>query len=237
MQEKNIIYGRNSILEALNSDTKINKIWIDAKLNPKIIEILELAKKKKIPVLKVNKQKLYEITQTQDHRSIAAELSPIKFIEEKDFFIHDFKKILIAVNVQDPHNLGAIIRSAYAFDIDAVCFTARKSAQLNNTVITSSAGAALKTNLVRINNVTDFINKLKDNRFWIYASVVDAQDSSSLNTIKFDDRSAVLVGNEGKGLSSKIVSHCDFKVHIPVKFNSLNVSVATAIICNKIFNS
>ena len=128
-------------------------------------------------------------------------------------------------------------RDAYAFDIDAVCYTSRKSAQLNNTVITSSAGAALKTNLVRISNVTNFIERLKDNKFWIYGSVVDPQDSEDLNNIQFDDRSAVLVGNEGKGLSDKVVKHCDFRVHIPVKFNSLNVSVATAIICNRIFNS
>ena len=237
MSESNIIYGRNSILEALNSDIKINKIWHDAKPNPKIIEIIDLARKKKIPVMKVDKRKLYELTGTDDHRSIVAELSPIKFIDEKDFLDHDFKKVLIAVNIQDPHNLGAIIRSAYAFGIDAVCYTARKSAQLNNTVITSSAGAALKTNLVRINNVTDFINRLNDNKFWIYASVVEPESSENVNTIQFDDRSAVLVGNEGKGLSDKVVKHCDFKIHIPVRFNSLNVSVASAIICNKIYNN
>lgn len=187
--------------------------------------------------MKVEKQKLYELSGTQDHRSIVAELSPIEFIDEKDFLKHDFKKVLIAVNVEDPHNLGAIIRSAYAFGIDAVCYTARNSAQLNNTVITSSAGAALKSNLVRISNVTNFINMLKDNKYWIYASVVEPEGSDSLNNVQFDDMSAILVGNEGKGLSDKVVKHCDFKIHIPVKFNSLNVSVATAIICNKVFNN
>lgn len=237
MEEKNIIYGRNSILEALKSESKINKIWHDANLNPKIIEILNLARDKKIPVMKVEKQKLFELSGTHDHRSIVAELSPIEFIDEKDFLKHDFKKVLIAVNVEDPHNLGAIIRSAYAFGIDAVCYTARNSAQLNNTVITSSAGAALKSNLVRISNVTNFINMLKDNKFWIYASVVEPEASENLNNVQFDDMSAILVGNEGKGLSDKVVKHCDFKIHIPVKFNSLNVSVATAIICNKVFNN
>jgi 23S rRNA (guanosine2251-2'-O)-methyltransferase len=235
--EKNIIYGRNTILEALNSEAKVNKIWHDANFSPKIIDILELARTKKIPVMQVQKQKLYDLAGTNEHRSIVAELSPIEFIEEKDFLKHDFKKILIAVNVQDPHNLGAIIRSAYAFGIDAVCYTARNSAQLNNTVLTSSAGAALKTNLVRINNVTNFIKTLKDNKYWVYASVVEPESSESLNNIKFDDMSAILVGNEGKGLSDKIVKHCDFTVHIPVRFNSLNVSVATAIICNKIYNN
>jgi 23S rRNA (guanosine2251-2'-O)-methyltransferase len=237
MDETNIIYGRNAILEALDSDSKINKIWHDAKPNPKILEIIDLARKKKIPVMKVEKKKLYDLTGTNEHRSIVAELSPVKFIDEKDFFNYDFKKILIAVNIQDPHNLGAIIRSAYAFGIDAVCYTARKSAQVNNTVITSSAGAAFKTDLIRINNTTDFLTRLKDNKFWTYASVVEAEGSENINNIQFDDRSAVLVGNEGKGLSDKVVKHCDFKIHIPVKFNSLNVSVASAIICNKIFNA
>lgn len=236
-EEKNIIYGRNSILEALKSEAKVNKIWHDAKLSPKIVDILELARAKKIPVLKVEKQKLFHLSGTNDHRSIVAELSPIEFIDEKNFLEHAFKKILVAVNIQDPHNLGAIIRSAYAFGIDAVCYTTRDSAQLNNTVLTSSAGAALKMPLVRIANATNFIKTLKDNNFWTYAAVVEAESSESLNNIKFDDMSAILVGNEGKGLSDKIVKHCDFKVHIPVRFNSLNVSVATAIICNKIYNN
>lgn len=186
--------------------------------------------------MKVDKKKLFDLCGSQDHRSIVAELSPIEFIDEKDFAKHDFKKILVAVNISDPHNLGAIIRSAYAFDIDAVCYTSRNSAQINNTVLTSSAGSALKMPLVRISNATNFIKTLKDNNFWVYAAVVDDKSSENLNTIQFDDRSAVLVGNEGKGLSDKVIGHCDFKVYIPVKFNSLNVSVATAIICNKIYN-
>ena len=82
MEASNIIFGRNAVLEALNSGLKINKIWHDAKPNPKILEIINIAKEKKIPIHKVEKKKLYELTGTNDHRSIAAQLSPVDFIED-----------------------------------------------------------------------------------------------------------------------------------------------------------
>ena len=202
--------------------------------NPKLKEIETLARSKKIPVLRSPRQELDRLAEGEDHRSVVAEISPVK-IHDEDFLYEKnnkekFKKIIVAVNIEDPHNLGAILRSAMAFGVDALIFTARKSTQITSTVISSSAGAALKIPLVRIGNTTDSILRLKEHGYWIYGTCVDQDNSSSLDKIEFHEKSVVLVGNEGKGLSDKVLKHCDYSVYIPVEFNSLNVSVATGIV-------
>ena len=230
----NKVFGKNAVIECLNSDVSVNKIWLLDVHNPKLKEIETLARNKKIPVLRSPRQELERLAEGEDHRSVVAEICPVK-IHEEDFLFEKnnqekFKKIILAVNIEDPHNLGAILRSAMAFGVDALIFTARKSTQITSTVISSSAGAALKIPLVRIGNTTDSILRLKEHGYWIYGTCVDQDNSSSLNKVKFHEKSVVLVGNEGKGLSDKVLKHCDYSVHIPVDFNSLNVSVATGIV-------
>jgi 23S rRNA (guanosine2251-2'-O)-methyltransferase len=222
------------VIECLNSDVSVNKIWLLNVHNPKLKEIETLARNKKIPVLRSPRQELERLAEGEDHRSVVAEICPVK-IHEEDFLYEKnnqekFKKIILAVNIEDPHNLGAILRSAMAFGVDALVFTARKSTQITSTVISSSAGAALKIPLVRIGNTTDSVLRLKEHGYWIYGTCVDQDNSSALNKVKFHEKSVVLVGNEGKGLSDKVLKHCDYSVYIPVDFNSLNVSVATGIV-------
>jgi len=222
------------VIECLNSDVSVNKIWLLNVHNPKLKEIETLARNKKIPVLRSPRQELERLAEGEDHRSVVAEICPVK-IHEEDFLYEKnnqekFKKIILAVNIEDPHNLGAILRSAMAFGVDALVFTARKSTQITSTVISSSAGAALKIPLVRIGNTTDSVLRLKEHGYWIYGTCVDQDNSNALNKVKFHEKSVVLVGNEGKGLSDKVLKHCDYSVYIPVDFNSLNVSVATGIV-------
>jgi 23S rRNA (guanosine2251-2'-O)-methyltransferase len=231
---ENKVFGKNAVIECLNSDISVNKIWLLNVHNPKLKEIETLARNKKIPVIRSPRQELERLAQGEDHRSVVAEICPVKIYDE-DFLYQKnnqekFKKIIIAVNIEDPHNLGAILRSAMAFGVDALIFTARKSTQITSTVISSSAGAALKIPLVRIGNTTDSVLRLKEHGYWIYGTCVDQDKTTSLNKISFHDRSVVLVGNEGKGLSDKVLKHCDYSVYIPVEFNSLNVSVATGIV-------
>lgn len=226
------IYGKNSVIEMLNSDVTVNKIWLQDVHNPKLKEIEKLARAKKVPVLKLKKQDLDRVAEGNDHRSVIAETCPIQIHEES--FLYDknnqLKKILIAANIEDTHNLGAIVRSAHAFGIDALVVTSRKSAPINDTVVKTSAGAIFKVDIVRIPNLSQSIAKLKDAGFWIYGTNVRQEGTEALDKIKFDEKSVLIVGNEGKGLSSKIMEHCDFMVHIPVKFESLNVSVASSVL-------
>jgi 23S rRNA (guanosine2251-2'-O)-methyltransferase len=237
----NKVFGKNAVIECLNSNVSINKIWLLNVHNPKLKEIETLARAKKIPVIRSPRQELERLSEGEDHRSVVAEICPVT-IHNEDFLYEKnnqekLKKIIIAVNIEDPHNLGAILRSAMAFGIDALIFTARKSTQITSTVISSSAGAALKIPLVRISNTTDSILRLKEHGYWIYGTCADQDNSSSLNKIDFHEKSVVLVGNEGKGLSDKVLKHCDYSVYIPVDFNSLNVSVATGIVLYKMSSS
>jgi len=230
----NKVFGKNVVLECLDSGISITKIWMVGSQQPKIIEIEKKARAKKIPVIKVNKFELDKMTAGADHRSIMAEISPVKILQEDFLYTDKIKKILVAVNIEDPHNFGAIMRSSLAFGIDAIVFPDRNSAPINQTTITTSAGAIFKVNLVRVGNVTNALERLKKNGFWVYGSSVSQDKSENLNKIEFDEKSVILIGNEGKGLSDKMLKHCDFTVHIPVKFESLNVSVATGIILSRL---
>lgn len=234
---KQKIFGKNAVLECLDSGISINKIWIADNPNPRLKEIEDKASKKRIPVLKLGRRELDRIAGSDEHRSVIAEIAPIKLHEEDFLFAQSIKRILIPVNIEDPHNLGALIRSAYAFDVDALVITKHKSTPVNETVISSSAGSALKLPIVRITNVVNILEKLKKNGFWIYGTVVssDRSQSSNLYETDFDEKSVIVVGNEGSGLTDNILKHCDFKVYIPTKFESLNVSVATGIILSRAF--
>ena len=229
------IFGKNSVYECLESDVSVLKIWMMKSNNPRLKDIEAKARAEKIPVFKVDGIELDRISNKEDHRGVIALISPIKIEDETYLQRDDVKKILIAANIEDPHNLGAIIRSAYGFGVDAVVISNRNSAPITSTVISSSAGACLKQKIVRIGNITDCIEKLKKQMFWVYGTNVRSENSEDINQIKFDDKSVILMGNEGKGLSEKLLKHCDFLVHIPMKFESLNVSVATGIILNRVY--
>ncbi len=240
-----IVYGKNSVFEALNSENTISKIWIADSNDKRLADIEKLARTKKVPVIICDKQKLKAITGTHEHRSIAAEVSPVnlydeKFLENESYFDPRSKKekalskLLIPVNIQDPHNLGAIIRSAYAFGFDAVIISNRHSSQITSTVMSSSAGAALKLPIVRIGNISQVMEKLKKNNFWTYGADT-GEGSQDFTELKFDSKTVLLMGSEGEGIPEKIREHCDFIVQIPMEFESLNVSVATGVLLNKIY--
>lgn len=142
---------------------------------------------------------------------------------------------MLLVDVQDTQNLGAIIRSTYAFGFDALVISDKKSAPLNQQAIAASAGAALKLPIVRIGNISQCVEKLKKQGFWLYGTDV-SEEAQDYNQVKFDQKTVLVMGSEGKGLRDNIKKKCDFLIHIPIKFNSLNVSVATGVIASKIYS-
>ncbi len=229
-QQQSRIFGKNSVLELLKTDVAVNKIWLQDIHNPRLKEIERLARAKKIPVLKLKKEDLNKLAEGHEHRSVIAETCPIEILEEDFLYKNDLKKILIAANIEDTYNIGAIVRTACAFGIDALVVTSRKSAPINDTVVKTSAGSIFNVNIVRIANLSLTIKRLKEKGFWIYGTNVKQEGSEALDKIEFDEKSVLIVGNEGKGLSSKKMEHCDFIVHIPVKFESLNVSVASSVL-------
>jgi 23S rRNA (guanosine2251-2'-O)-methyltransferase len=230
-----IIYGKNSILECLDSEISINKIWIGISNNPKLIEIEKLARAKKIPVIKSNHKELERISGTEDHRSVVASISPIKLYDENFLMDNKFQTIVIPANIEDPHNLGAIIRSSLAFGVDAIAISNRRSAVVNSTVIQASAGAALKLPIARIGNINNTIEKLKKVGFWVYGTSLHEDNCMYLKEIDFPSKLVLILGNEAKGVSANISKHCDANVFIPMNFESLNVSVAAGIILSRVY--
>lgn len=235
MSEDDIIYGKNSIIECLDSGLSINKIWLLPSNNPRIVEIEKLARSKKIPVIKATNKELERISGTTDHRSIVASISPIKLHEEDFLLDPKIETIVIPANIEDPHNLGAIIRSCLAFKVDTVAISNRRSAIVNSTVIQASAGAALKLAITRIGNINNTIEKLKKAGFWIYGSSSNEDNRIFLEKVDFPSKLVLILGNEAKGIPSNISKHCDANVYIPMDFESLNVSVAAGIILSRIY--
>jgi 23S rRNA (guanosine2251-2'-O)-methyltransferase len=237
-------FGVNQIEEALDSGKSINKIWMLAHLSFKFKDLELKARVEKIPVIKLEKKEYEQVLNKQTAKLSAertgpvfAELSPIKLEAEEILYHNDsFSKIICPVNIEDPHNLGAIIRTAFAFGCDALLLGSRNSTPITETVVASSAGAVFKLPIIRIGNLVNTIEKLKKHDFWIYGTEVSNKASQDYNQVKFDRKTLVLVGNEGKGLTDNIKRHCDFMLHIPTKFNSLNVSVATGVILSKVYS-
>ena len=128
-----------------------------------------------------------------------------------------------------------MVRSVHAFGLDGLIYSNRNNAPVTDTVVRSSAGSIFKTNVIRVGNISNCLKKLKENGFWIYGTDVKSENSEDLYKSKFDKKSVILLGNEGKGLGPSIKKACDFMIHIPCMFNSLNVSVATGIILSSVY--
>lgn len=237
MSKNNKIFGAKLVLEYLQSGKSITKIWLSKTINQRVQEIEDLARKRKIPFSRLEKKELSKILGPEQNKSVVAEVSPVKIHDEKFLYENklDTAKYLFAVNIEDPHNLGAMIRSVHAFGLDGIIFSNRNTSTLSDFVIRASAGAIFETNLIRVGNISNCIKKLKENNFWVYGTDVKSENSASIYETKFDQKSVILLGNEGKGLSPNVKKSCDFVIHIPCSFNSLNVSVATGIILSSVY--
>jgi 23S rRNA (guanosine2251-2'-O)-methyltransferase len=219
------VMGINSVVEALKSGS-VNKIFVlkDA-TNPRIKEIVALAKKKKVPVV-------YTPHLPKDARGVMAEISPIKY-KDVDYIIEKCIKegsfILFLDSVEDPQNMGAVLRSAEFFGCAGVVIPKRRCVQVNETVAKVSAGAVFHLDIARVENIANTLKKLK--KFGI--TVVGADlDGEPLKNVDLSPPLAIVVGGEDKGISKPVKKQCDFVARIEGygKINSLNLSVAGAIV-------
>ena len=237
MDKKNYIYGRNSVFEILSTNSrKVNKLLISKNVSndTKINEIITLAKQNNIIFQFVPKEKFQEFSDVP-HQGILAMVSPVEYTDFYDFLNtkkNDYKRIVILDGVEDPHNLGAIIRTAACAGYDAVIFPSRRNAQVSAIVEKTSAGAINHIPLIQVNSLSAVIDKLKDNDYWIIAA--DAHGKDNYFDIDFTDMNfALIMGGEESGVSKSNLKKSDFIAKIPMlrNFNSLNVSnAATAII-------
>lgn len=235
VKKDNIIYGRNPIREALNTK-KVKRIFLSNSFTHQ--EILDLIKRSKIEVKIVSNRELDSISNTQHHQGIAGEIKDFEYFS-LDSILHNAKKqdkaiIVILDGINDPHNFGAILRCCDVFNVSGVIIGKHNQVPLNATVAKTSAGAINYVPVAVVSNLNQAIEKLKENGFWVVST--DGSGTQNYQDIKYDFNVALVVGSEGKGISSLVLRNSDYVVKIPQygHVNSLNASVATGILLSKI---
>jgi len=230
------VEGRNAVLELLTSNKDINKIYIaKGEKHGSINKILAIAKERKIVIVEVERNKLNQMSQTDNHQGIIAVVPPFEYCDVDDILEYSKKKkedpfILILDGIEDPHNLGAIIRTAETAGVHGIIIPKRRAASVNSTVSKVSAGAVEHMNIARVNNINDTIKYLKENGVWICGTDIDTNTYYYNQDLK--GAIAIVIGSEGFGMSRLVKKSCDFLVKIPMKGNvtSLNASVSAGIV-------
>ncbi len=230
------IEGRNSVLELLESDRDINKILIaKGEKHGSINKIIAKAKERKIVIAEVERNKLNEISETQNHQGVIAIVPPFNYVEVEDILNEAKLKnedpfILILDGIEDPHNLGSIIRTAETAGVHGVIIPKRRAASVNATVSKTSAGAVEHVKIARVNNLNETIKYLKENDVWICGTDGEAKEYYYNQNLK--GALAIVIGSEGFGMSRLVKENCDFLVKIPMKgkITSLNASVSAGIV-------
>ena len=239
VKEKNYddqIEGRNAVLELLESNKDINKIYITAgEKRGSINKIIAKAKEKKIIIVEKEKRQTDIMAGTENYQGVIAIVPPYEYVDVPDILDEAKKRnedpfILILDGIEDTHNLGAIIRTAEAAGVHGIIIPKRRAASVNSTVSKIACGALQYMKIARVSNVTDAINKLKEQGIWICGTDVNT-DKYYYNQ-DLTGPLAIVIGNEANGISNLVKKQCDFLVKIPIIGNmqSLNASVSTGII-------
>ena len=234
------VEGRNSVLELLESEKDINKIFVTrGEKQGSINKIIGRAKGKGIVLVEVDKSKLDEMSQTGNHQGVIAIVPPFEYCEVEDILEEAKNKnekpfILILDGIEDPHNLGAIIRTAETAGVHGVIIPKRRAASVNSTVNKVSAGAVEHMKIARVNNINDTIQFLKDNGLWIIGT--DGKAENYYYEQDLTGSIALVIGSEGYGMNRLVSENCDILVKIPMmgKITSLNASVSAGIVTYEI---
>lgn len=236
-EKTNVIVGRNPVMEALKADREIEKLLIGKGAEGSIKKIIGLAKDKKIPYSMVEKSVLDRVSGSQ-HQGVIAYVSSHEYVDVEDILKNASSKgeepfIVILDGIEDPHNFGAIMRSAEAAGAHGIIIPKRRAVGITETVVKSSAGAVEYMPVARVSNIVNAIEKLKEKGLWIAAC-----DMGGQNYYRTDltGAIAIVVGSEGFGISRLVKENCDFVVSMPMKgqVNSLNASNAAAILLYEI---
>ena len=233
--DESIIFGKNSVMEALISGKReINKILISKNIHSdnKLNKIKELAKQNGIVFQFVAGAKFTPYAEF-NHQGIIAFVSPVRYTDFDEFLEqkHENSSLVILDGVEDPHNLGAIIRTCVCSGVSGIIIPSRRNALVNSVVEKTSAGAINHIPVIKVNSLTNVVNRLKENNWWIIAADASAKDNY-YNVNYTDMNFALIMGAEHAGVSKTLLKASDFIVKIPMEnnFNSLNVSNALSAI-------
>lgn len=234
-KKPDLLIGRNAVTEALKSDREIDTlILMRNNNNPALSRLASMAKEKGAVVKEVDSKKLDFMCGGANHQGVAAYVAAHKYASVEDIFAYAEEKgeapfIVVCDEIEDPHNLGAIIRTAECAGVHGVIIPKRRSASLNFTVGKTSAGALEYMRVARVSNLASTIDELKEKDCWVYGADMDGTDYKKTD---FSGAVVLVIGSEGKGIGKLIRQKCDAIVSLPMKgnINSLNASVAAGIL-------
>lgn len=240
MTEQEYIAGKNPVLEALRSGREINKLWINEGVKKTgIKEVLDLARERGIIVQFVPKKKLDQLTNS-NHQGIVASVASYKYAELDDLFKKAEEKnedpfFLILDELEDPHNLGSIMRTADAVGAHGIIIPKRRSVGLTAVVAKASTGAIEHVPVVRVTNLAQTVDVLKERGVWIAGT--DAKGASDYRKMDATLPLAIIIGSEGRGMSRILKEKCDFLYYLPMvgHVTSLNASVAAALLMYEVY--
>lgn len=220
------VFGKNVALEILRKKEKIEKAYIYKDFNDK--NIISELQKLKISINYCTKFELDKLAKG-NHQGIILSIPDYEYCDVSNMINNPDSLIVILDHLEDPHNLGAIIRTCEAAGVDGIIIPKDRSVSVNSTVMKVSAGALENMQIASVTNLNNTIKYLKDNGFWIVGTDMEG---TPYDEIDYRGKIAIVIGNEGKGMSKLISESCDFIASIPMrgKINSLNASVATGII-------
>lgn len=229
-----IVYGRNVAKEILKNGKKIEKIILQDNFDDK--EILSLIENRKLIVDRLTKKEISKFDK-YSHQGIILYVEDFKYTDIDEFSNDESSVIVILDHLEDPHNLGAIIRTCEAAGIDGIVIPKDRSVDVNSTVMKTSAGALENVKLAKVVNLVQTIKKLKDRGYWVVGT--DMENSVDYRTIDYSGKICLVIGSEGFGMSKSVKEECDFIARIPMygKINSLNASVAAGIMIYEVVRS
>ncbi len=237
--DSNIICGRNSVLEAVRSGREIDRLLIAHGANSgSITAIIAKCSAKGILIKEVSPQKLDFLCGNANHQGVAVMFASQEYSTVEDILDYARQRnedpfIIICDEIEDPHNLGAIIRTAEACAVHGIIIPKRRSASLNATVAKSASGALEYMRVARVTNIPAEIDKLKKENIWVYGADMNGADYTKQN---YSGGCALVIGNEGKGIGRLVAEKCDRIISLPMKgkINSLNASVAAGVLMYEI---
>lgn len=230
------IEGRNAVIELLESGRDINKIFVQTgEKHGSIHKILAMAKQKKILVSEIDKNKMNQMAQTENHQGVIAIVPPYAYVTVEDILEEARTRqeepfIVILDGIEDVHNLGSIIRTAETAGVHGIIIPKRRAASVNSVVAKVSAGAIEYMKIARVNNLNETIKNLKEQGLWICGT--DMNTKVEHDKQDYTGPIAIIIGSEGFGMSRLVKENCDFLVKIPMKgkITSLNASVSAGIV-------
>ncbi|MBE9208935.1 23S rRNA (guanosine(2251)-2'-O)-methyltransferase RlmB [Nostoc sp. LEGE 06077] len=241
-KDSDLIYGRHPVLSALENQRELNRIWVTTRLryDPRFHNLLLQAKDNGSVIDEVEPKRLDQITEGANHQGIAAQIAPYSYLELPDLIakaksVANDPVIVVAEGITDPHNLGAIIRTAEAIGAQGLVIPQRRAVGITSTVVKVAAGALENFAVARVVNLGRALEELKEAGFWIYGTA--ATGSEPLHTVRFTGPVVLVIGSEGEGLNMLTQRACDVLVSIPLqgKTPSLNASVAAGMALYEVY--